>query len=60
MPLPLPLLQLPPAEVLAGAAEAGGTAEGAVTEGGDEEGEAAAEVAVEEGKSSLSLPLYPR
>ena len=63
MPLPLPLLQPPPVEALAGAAEAGGTEEGVqeaeaeeLTE--DEEGEAAAEVAVEEGKSSLRLDAY--
>ena len=65
MPLPLPLLQPPPAEVLAAAAEAGGTEEGVeeaeaeeVTEDGDEEDEAAAEVAVEEGKSSLRHDAY--
>ena len=61
----MPLLQPPPAEVLAGAAEAGVTEEGVeeaeaeeVTEDGDEEGEAAAEVVVEEGRSSLRLDAY--
>ena len=64
----MPLLQPPPAEALAGAAEAaGGTEAGVeeeeaeaeeVTEDGDEEGEAAAEVAVEEGRSSLRLDAY--